>query len=67
MLERLNALILTYMPQAIAGIRDAAIIVLKTEKRRAELLGLDAPANVAHTGVDRVLIEGLERAETAIN
>ena len=57
MLQRLDALILTYMPQAIAGSRDAAEIVLKTDRRRAELLGLDALAKLSHPGADRGPIE----------
>ena len=45
--------------------RDAAIIVLRTEKRRAELLGLDAPAKVAQPGADRASIE--QRHDAAIS
>ena len=56
-LERLDALILTYMPKAITGSRDAAEIVLKADKRRADLPGLDGPAKVTHTGAGRGPIE----------
>lgn len=44
MLERLDALVGTHMPLAAQGSRDAAEIVLKADKRRADLLGFDAPA-----------------------
>ena len=52
-LERLDALVHTYMPLAIQGSSDAAEIVLKADKRRADLLGLDVPAKNNMTTAER--------------
>ena len=50
--ERLDILLFAHMPKAKLGDLKATEMVLRIEKRRAELLGLDAPRKLEMTGKD---------------
>lgn len=49
---RLDELLATWFPLALAGDKDAAAIVLKIQDRRAKLEGLDAATKTELTGKD---------------
>jgi len=52
--ERMDNLLSTYMPQALAGDVKSADFVLKVLDRRAKLLGLDAPTKTEVITLDAI-------------
>ena len=52
--ERMDNLLATYMPQALAGDVKSADFVLKVLDRRAKLLGLDAPTKTEVITLDAI-------------
>jgi hypothetical protein len=63
--ERMDNLLATYMPQALAGDVKSADFVLKVLDRRAKLLGLDAPTKTEVITLDAIDAE-IRRLETQL-
>lgn len=49
---QLQSLHQTFMPKAVAGDAEAAGVVLKVQRRHADLLGLDAPKQTVNLNYD---------------
>lgn len=64
-LERLDELVLTYMPLALAGAERAADVVLKTIAMRSKLLGFEELHKDKETGTQRTVIIPMEEGQYA--